>query len=142
MALLQVTLVLLVTAFLNTEAANIPGPEGKSIKDIFSTLNTFKTNIISLISEGFSAPKKLNPPAPQESYHHIVLPPPPPHVPHHLSKGLYVTSPPHLGHHNHSLNHSPSLTPTFLQKYNLWRNRSLLQQSPLLTTTFHQTPSL
>ena len=114
MALLQVTLVLLVTAFLNTEAANIPGPEGKSIEEMFSTLNTFKTNIISLISKGFSAPKKFNPPAPQESYHHVIphpsppshQPPPPhfpyvPHIPQDLSEAFYVTSSPNLGHNPH-----------------------------------------
>ena len=100
---LQGSLVLLVTILSNTEAANlnIKGPEGKSIEDIFSSLNTFKTNIISLISKGFMAPKKVSPPAPPENYHHIVLPHPPAHVPHDLSQAIYVTNSPHLGHHHH-----------------------------------------
>ena len=99
MVCLQVTLVLLVTATLSGEAANIPGPELKYIGDIFSTLSIFKTNIISLISNGFTPPKKLNPPVLQGSYHHIVIPSPPPHDPHDLSQAIYVISPP--GHHSH-----------------------------------------
>ena len=90
---------LLVTATLSGEAANIPDPEFKSIGDIFSTLSIFKTNIISLISNGFTTPKKLNPPVPQGSYQHIVIPSPPPHDPHDLSQAIYVISPP--GHHSH-----------------------------------------
>ena len=104
-------LLVLLTAFLSVEAANIPVPEGKSVEDIFSTLNTFKTNIIGLISNGFTAPKKINPPAPQENYHHVVPPPsppyhqyPPPHFPHipnDLSQAFYVTNSPNLGHDSH-----------------------------------------
>ena len=115
MALLKVTNMLLVlTAFLSVEAANIPVPQGKSVEDIFSTLNTFKTNIIGLISNGFSAPKKINPPSPQEIYHHGLPPPSPPshqsppsqypdvpQIPHDLSQAFYVTSPPNLGHNPH-----------------------------------------
>jgi hypothetical protein len=90
-----------VTATLGGEAANIPGLELRSIGDIISTLSIFKTNIISLISNGFAPPEKVNPPVPQGSYHHVVIPSPPPHVPHDLSHPIHVTSSPHPGHHNH-----------------------------------------
>ena len=116
MALLKVTdmLLVLLTALLSVEAANIPVPQGKSVEDIFSTLNTFKTNIIGLISNRFSAPKKINPPSPQEIYHHGLPPQSPPshqsppsqypdvpQIPHDLSQAFYVTSPPNLGHNPH-----------------------------------------
>jgi hypothetical protein len=111
--LLKTTILLLVTSCLQTKAANIPGPEGKSIENIFSSLNKFKTNIISLISQGFVAPKKVRPPASQGSYHHVVLPPPPPHVPHKPYQTLYVTNPPHLGPnpHQHFETHEPHVNP-------------------------------
>ena len=113
MAPLQVTLVLLVTATLVGEAVNIPGPKFKSIGYIFSTLNTFKTNIISLISNGFKSPKKINPPVPQGNYHHILIPSPSPLVPHDISQAIFVTSPPHPGHHDHPHieTHQPSPLP-------------------------------
>ena len=98
---LQATLLLLVTATLGGEAAYISGPEVRAIGDIFTTLNIFKTNIISLISNGFAPPKKVNPTVPQGSYHHVVIPSPPPHVPDDLSQTIHVTSPLYLGHHSH-----------------------------------------
>ena len=101
MTRLQATLLLLVTATLGGEASNISGPEVRSIGDIFSTLNIFKTNIISLISNGFAPHKKVNPTVPQGSYHHVVIPSPPPHVPDDLSQTIHVTSPFYLGHHSH-----------------------------------------
>ena len=114
LAPLQVTSMLLLplAACLSVEAANIPLPQAKSVEDIFSTLNTFKTDIIGLISNGFSGPKKINPPSPQGSHH--VLPPPStpthqpppysshaPHIPQDLSQAFYVTSSPNLGHDPH-----------------------------------------
>ena len=43
--------------------------EGNHIKDIFSTLSSFKTNIISIISKGFLSHKKVIQPSYQQSYH-------------------------------------------------------------------------
>ena len=113
MWLLKATVFLLITSFLQIEAANIPGPEGKSIENIFSSLNKFKKNIMSLISRGFVAPKKVSPPAHQGNYHHIVLPPPPHHVSHKPYQALYVTNPPHLGPnpHKHFETHEPHVNP-------------------------------
>jgi len=111
------SLVFLVTLISVTKAANINIPEGKSIEDIFSTLNTFKTDIFSFISKGFLTPNpkhKVYPPAPPEKYHTIVIPQPhPPHVHHDLSQGIYVTSPPHLGvqQHAHFETHEPQPLP-------------------------------
>ena len=113
MAQLQAVLVLLVTALLRVEAANIPDLEGNPIGDIISTLNTFKTSIINMIISGFKAPKNPSPPVPQESYHHIVLPPPPPHIPHDLYQADFVRNPPEQYQHppHHLSTYKPSTTP-------------------------------
>ena len=100
--LLLVNLLLLVTDYLTAEAANIPVPEGKSVDDIFNTLSTFRSNILNLISNGFTAPKKAH-----HHHHHApqpaLLPSPPPQHPlhHDIPQGFYVTSPPDLGHDPH-----------------------------------------
>ena len=101
--LLLVNLLLLVTEYLTVDAANIPVPEGKSVEDIFNTLSTFRSKILNLISNGFTAPKKVNHNHLQESHHPVLLPSPPPQPPihHGISQSFYVTSPPDLGHDPH-----------------------------------------
>ena len=100
--LLLVNLLLIVTEHLTAEAANIPVPEGKSVDDIFKTLSTFRSNILNLISNGFTAPKKAH-----HHHHHaphpVLRPSPPPQPPihHGIPQAFYVTSPPDLGHDPH-----------------------------------------
>ena len=96
MAALHVTLVLLVTQSLTVEAATISTRDGKSIEDIFNTLKTIRSDILGLISSGFTAPKKVNPPAPQGTYPPSLLPPSPTtHLPTHV---LYI-----MTIHKHSM---------------------------------------
>ena len=96
----------ILTAVLGVECANIQVPEGKSVEDIFSTLKTFRTNILDLISNGFTAPEKVKPPLPPpEKYRpHVIPSPPPSRVPQEYPQALYyVTSPPNLGHNSHPI---------------------------------------
>ena len=88
-------LLLLLALSLTADSAKIKISkyQGKPIKDIFSTLSSFKTNILSIISKGFIAHKKVTQPSYQEGH-----PSPHPQVPQDL-----------LGQHvqQHPANESP-----------------------------------
>ena len=113
----------IITAAL-AECANIQVPEGKSVEDIFSTLKTFRTNILDLISNGFTAPEKVKPPSPpsHEKYRPLVIPSPPPRLPQEYPQALYyVTSPSNLGHNSHPI----FTTKVFLYR-KLWKRTHLI----------------
>ena len=95
----------ILTAVLSVDCANIQVPEGKSVEDIFSTLKTFRTNILDLISNGFTTPVKVKPPLPPpEKYRPLVIPSPPPRLPQEYPQALhYVTGPPNLGQNSHPI---------------------------------------
>jgi hypothetical protein len=80
-------------------------------------------------------PKKVNPLVPQGSYHHVVIPSLPPHVPHDPSQAIYMTSPPHPGHHHHPHIETQEPRPFPIIDINIPTEVQFVQKPAIVNTT-------